>query len=434
MSAKWYSILILGILALGAGIGLATTFMPARKVATPSKPREPVALLRIEDNKTIATAESGVESQRDTWFANPSDQPVATRLDMTDCQCAHVLLCVAPNEWKERDAPELLKRAADPALKWQPLEPKGEAVTVPPRTVGLLRVKWKTPTVGEHIFWADLLVENGQDQGKQRLNVPVHFVEPVRIRAEDEPNRAELDVGQIKVGEERTAHFVCFSLTREKFTITPASPGDDPCVNYGSPQALSPEELQSLSENLRGTVRSGYRVAVQVREQAGDIRLDLGPFRRQVTWATDVFPGHEVATHICGTVLGEVVLAGSPSKSLIDLGTISPASPKPLTFTLESHDPQVQLSLDEEKTLHFLQVDLLDGKEGKATDHGKSWQIRVQFRPDSLFRGPIPNADRAGYDTAIACSLVFSISRPGSENQRPRRLFVPVQGMVLPDS
>jgi hypothetical protein len=300
--------------------------------------------------------------------------------------------------------------------------------------VGLLRVKWKTPTVGEHIFWADLLVQNGQEQGKQRLSVPVHFVEPVRIRAEDEPNRTELNVGPLNAGEERTAHFLCFSLTRAEFTITPASPGDDSCLNYGSPQALSPEELRALSDKLRCTVRSGYRVAVQVREQAGDVRLDLGPFRRPVTWASNVFAGHEVATHISGTVLGEVVLAGSPSKSFIDLGTISPTSPKPLTFTLESHDPKAQLSLDEEKTLNFLEVELLDGKEGKAGTRGKSWQIRVQFRPDSLFRGPIPNADRSGYDTAITCSLVFFVSRPGSENQRPRRLFVPVQGTVLPDS
>jgi hypothetical protein len=432
MSTKTVIALVILIVAVGAGVTFVTVVLPARQPASTPKPPDAGPALVIEENREPVTAESGVENHRDWRFQNPSDRPVTVRLDLTDCNCAHVLACVVPEAWNSLDAQELVSRSADPALAWQALEQGGAGLTVPPRAVGLVRLKWKATAQGPQRFWAGLWVEGDAGRGNQRVEVLVEFVEPVRIRAAEQPKSAEVDVGRLDAGDQRTAWFLCYSTTRESFTLTPTPPSDDPLVRCSVPQPLTREELRSLSDSAGNPVRAGYRLSVTVRERAGDTRLDLGPFHRLVAWRTDVFPGHEVSTHVNGIVLGEVSLAEPKGQTSVDLGTISPRDPRPVIFTLESRDPKLQLSVDEDKTLDFLQAELLEGKEGTTTGSSKTWRVRVQYRADAAFRGKFPNPANPSYDSAVVCSIVFLVARPEATGKPALRLFVPVHGTIAP--
>jgi hypothetical protein len=428
MRTIWKIALMLALLAVVGGGGFLV--LRDRGQATNPQPQRPGPSLAIEETNDPIKTEAGIEGRRDLRFENPADRPVTARLTWKDCDCSQVLACVAPAAWGDPDAAELRKRAADPALAWQKLEQGGGGLTVPVGGVGLLRLTVKTEKVGDHIFGVELGVDDGEGRGRQRLQVYVHTDPSVRVGTEDDPGRPETDVGRLSAGDERTARFLCYSTTRDRFQLTPAPPAGDPCIRYGTPRPLTAEELRALSAKAGTAVRAGYRVAVTVRERADQARLDIGPFRRKVVWKTDVYPGHEVSAHVSGTVRGEVALAAPEDKAFIDLGTVSAPHPKPVTFTLESRDPQLQLAVDEKGTLDFLQVDLLDGKDGTATAGGKSWQVRVVFRAGAPFMGQFPHPDRAEYDSPAACCIAFLLSRPGSDGAPARRLLVPVRGTV----
>src|SRR5262249_16948583 len=156
-------------------------------------------------------------------------------------------------------------------------------------------------------------------------------------------------------GEERTARFVSVSETRPHFTLTPP-PQTDPCLTYGPPQLLNGAELKVLGDKIGRPLLSGYRVTVAVRESARDARLALGPLHRQVVWNLDVAKGHQVIGIINGSVQGEVRLAEADGKSFVDMGKISASDPAPVTFTLESDDPRLEVTVDEKSTLDFLSV------------------------------------------------------------------------------
>lgn len=305
---------------------------------------------------------------------------------------------------------------------------------LPPRRQGLLRMTWKTKSVGNHVFWADLFLAEADERGRRRIEVPVQLIEAVHLGPEDNPSGKEIDIGRFDSGEERTARFLGYSLTRDKFTLAPAPAVEDPCLAYGSPQPLRREELHALSEKIGTTVRSGYRLTVTVKEHVGDRRLDIGPFHRRVVWKSDAFPDHRVGSHINGTVRGEVSLASPENRELVDLGTIAPEAPQPVVFTLHSHDPRLRLAVDKERSLSFLRAELLDGEDGKMVGKEKTWRVRVVFRTDSLFRGVFPNAQRRGVDSAAVCSIVFRIPHAetagASAKQSERRLLVPVRGTV----
>ncbi len=423
MSRKRIIIALLVLVVVGSGVGFVTVVLPAwRGQASP---------LLIEAQNLPVTTESGVQGHRELRFHNQTNKSLSIRLQRTDCECAHIQVCVTPDEWKGLNSPAFLEHAADPTLTWQPLEQGGQSFVIPPRSQGMIRVVFKAFKVGTSSIGIDLRVDDGEKETAQHFESPVSFIPPAFFCSEDNLNVMEISVGRLHAGEERTARFLCCSTTRDKFTLTPAPPGSDPCLVYGIPEPLTSEELHALSLKPGGAeVRAGFRVKVTVREQADDQRLDIGPFRRRIVYKTDIYTDHQVETYVSGWVEGEIALAGSECKDHLDFGTIIPDDPKPVTFTLESRDPRLQLSVDEERTLPFFKLELLDGKEGKTSERGKRWQVRVVFRKDALFRGEFPNPTRPGYETADACCLVFLLLHPGQESSKERRLLVPVRGNV----
>jgi hypothetical protein len=421
-------------LGLGIGVILVAALLSCRRPGGGPSPRSQGPSLLVEQKNDPVLTESGIEGHHDARFQNPTDKPVTVRLEWMDCDCTHLLLAVAPDAWNGLDVREFHQRAADPALTWQPHEQGGKGLTVPPQGAGLVRLTWQTKQLGDHVFQADLSVEDDSGKGRQRLEVPVRMVPPVYLRSAEDPTQTEVDVGRLNAGETRTAAFVAYSETRDQFLLLAAPPAVDPCVSYGARRPLTRDELQTLSSRVGRAVRAGYRLPVTVREQAEKTRLDLGPFRRNVVWTTDVYSGHEVSSQVNGTVQGNVWLAAPEGKDLVDLGAVSPTDPVPVTFALESRDRHLQVRVDEEATLSFLRVELLDGHEGKATGSGKTWRVRVCFRTDSLFRGDFPNPGRRDYNAAVLCCVVFQVSdaAPGAvaDSLTARRLLVPVRGTV----
>jgi hypothetical protein len=416
------------VLAAGGAIWLIRGSIHPR--VTEVTPRAVAPTLRVEALGGGEFAESGIEGHRDFRFENPAERPLTVAVEVKNCQCSGLQfrLLAEALHWLERS--ELRQLADESGPPWQNLEPGGAKLTIPSRAVGLVRMRWKAEAVGDHLFWAELSLDDGEQQGSLRLEVPVQFIEPVRVRVAADPKRAEGDFGKFGMGEAHTVEFFCFSLTRERFTLS--APHGDACFEQAAPRPMSPEELHALSERIGQTVLAGYRAAVTVHEHVGERHLDLGPFHRKIVWPTDVAAGNEAYTFANGTILGEVRLAGQ-KKGYVDLGNIIPARPTPVEFTLESDTPGFRLALDENRTLEFLKVELLDGPEGKPIEKGTQWRARVIFKADSLFRGKFPVRERLGYDTDVSCSIAFVLSDAAPSSQKTRRLLVPVHGNVFAD-
>jgi hypothetical protein len=421
---------------VGAVLGIHY-YRPKDNGGGTAAPRDDSPPLHFEPARDVMTTELGFEGERAFAFDNLRDNPLTVGVVFKECQCSRIQICLIPEDWERLDPQERQKRAGDPALKWDTLEQDSHGFTVPARAGGLLRLTWKGKEAGDHRFAARFWIDDDGRRLNQTVEAPVHVVPPVYIRAENNRRRAQADVGEMIDGEERTAWFLCYSLTRPSFKLTPAPPLADACLTYEAPEPLSERELKALEEQAGSSVRSGCRVAVKVHEKVGDIaRLDLGPLRRIVVWNTDVAQGQQVSGIITGSVAGEVRLTGTKAKAFVDLGNVSPGKTAPIEFTLESTDPLIELSLDEKHTLDILTVELVDGKAGKESDNKKTWRVQVEFQKDSAFRGKFPTQNRAGYDNDVSCSAVFQISRRNARGDAPakpvRRLYVPVHGVVPP--
>lgn len=437
MTKKWFFALFFLILGLGGAIGYAVfrAWKPEQE-ADPSTAQTPGTALVIDVNKEPQVGESGIEDHRDFPFRNPSEKELTAQLIWTDCNCLHFRICLAPESWQGLSMEELRHRAEKPevSLKWEELEKGGTHFTIPPKSVCVARLTWKTEMEGEHAFRSDLKVEDGTGQVFQRFEVMGRLIQPVRVRVEGETGKTEADLGRLPPGSARRVPFLCYSPTRDRFKVFVDPPEEDPCVTYGEPQLIPRKELEALAKKAQTTMRCAYRVPVTVREQADGRRLDLGVIRRRLMWKTNVYARHKVSAYVNAFVEGEVGLADPQGRTFVDLGTIENplrVSPKPMLFQLEGRDPSIQLAVDNDKTVEFLKAELLDGKEGKPSGKGKTWRVRVRFRTDTFFRGEFPNPMRPGYDKEVSCAVVFIVSRPGEASGKsvpPRRLCVPVRG------
>jgi len=434
MQAKWILSLAMCGLIVAGGVGYFTIVRPPRSSDVSRSRKDDGPPFKIEADQTSSTTEQGSDGFRDFCFENRRDNDVTLGVDLKDCQCARIQICLVPAEWKGLSAEERRKREADSPLTWATLNEEGQAFKVPPHGEGLLRLGWTAKREGNQRYWVRTWFDDQGNRTHQRIEAIVRVVPPVSVGAADDPRRTEFDVGCLNAGERRTTQFLCYSETRQHFILTAPPALADPCLVYSEPEALTEAELKSLSEKTGATVRAAYWLAVTACERAGDARLDIGPFRRRVSWGTDVFQGHRIQGVVSGSVEGEVKLADAPGQSFVDLGKIFPDAPTSITFALISSDPDLELSIDEKSTLHILSAELLDRKEGRPIEGGKTWRVRVQYRNDSDFRGPFPLRERPGYDSDVACSIVFHLARRSlsgtAASQAFRKLLVPVHGVV----
>ncbi|HZT81233.1 MAG TPA: hypothetical protein VFA26_13470 [Gemmataceae bacterium] len=370
------------------------------------------------------------EGHYNFWFTNDTAGPLKVGVARKGCTCSSVLVCLAPDGVKELSEEERAKRAEESGLPWEALENDHQSVTVPPGAGGWVRLGWKGKEPGSKRMTALMWFGDPDSGNTQQLEVPVNLVHPVRVFAGEQPGQVEASVDKLNAGDQATVTFIVWSSTRPKFALKPAPLREDPCLSYGKPEPLTSEELEKKSQEFKTPVLCGYKATVTLREQADDEhRLDLGPFRRRITWATDV--ADEPATgFITGQVVSEEVSVDTGAERnrppIVELN-VSRGLQGLAKFTVESRVPDVELRPDETRTADFLKVEVGPPEDGAV----RQWRVTASFRPESGFRGPFPDRERPGYEST---AIYLNLYRKGESSKtaaKPwRRIRVPVMGFV----
>jgi len=423
------AVLIAGITYVVISIGTAGAEPPKPTDEAVSKLPSPLEMMKAVEPRFEEAYTAGHHPFR---FRSLVDKPTKVGVNWKNCKCASVEICVAPDEWKALSEAEFAKKADDPSLQWTPLERDGQGFDIPGRSTGWVRVGWKADKNGDERFKADLWIYEFDSGIGFPLEVAVSFVEAVRVRWLDDPDKIDPYVGRIGPGEQKDAQLVVWSSTRESFTLESDPPRSDPNFSYGEPpRKLKAEELDNLSQRFHRKALSGYQVTVTVREKVGEQQLDIGPFRREVRWKSDAVKD-PIRAHVQGIVLGEVrtYVEGNPGEPRLEMGVIDPNRPRVHKLQLETDNPNVELAHDD-SSCDFLKVDVLD-KAGKVEnlDDGsvrKTWNVNVSLRPGAGFRGPFPDKEKPGYELT---AVVFRITHAGVANERPRYVKVLARGQV----
>jgi hypothetical protein len=436
MSAKQLVIVILAVVLIAVAFAAKQVFLSGHGTTDdkPPPPTDKSPLIIVSDASGPRYEEAFTAGHHAFRFRNKRTEPVHVGINWKNCKCAGVEICLAPDGWKLLDEAELAKRVEDSSLDWQELQKDGSGFTIPPEAIGWIRIGWRGDKgIGDQQFSADLWLFDPESGIGHNLSVPVSFVEAVRVRAEDNDTMPDAFAGRMNAGEHATVKFLFFSSTRKQFTLQPDTTRKDPLLMYGEATPLSKEDLEKYAKMHERRYLCAYRCSVTVHEQAGGAQLDIGPFHRRVAWKSDATK-MPIESHINGVVLGEVVVvSGEKGDPRVDMGAINPRRPAPFDFVLESDNPQVELTLDKERTVDFLKVETPDGPAGKVIAPGsprRSWTVTISFDPQSEFRGMFPDKERTGYEST---GVVFKITHAGVKGGQERRIKVLVRGQVRPD-
>jgi hypothetical protein len=357
------------------------------------------------------------EAHRIFWLHNENAEPVQVWLHRKSCKCTRVDACQLPVDWKALSVDEKEKRSGDPGLTWQTLEhDEGQAFVVPANGATGIRLNWKGEHLGPERLSAELKTQHkGIDGAPVNLEVPLIFVAPVRISPEDntkEPtDTADMSVGPLLSGDVKTANFIIWSATRDKFTVTGEGP-ETPCVTFAKPEPLTKEECESIAKRDGHPLVSGYRLVVTVRESTeGGKRLDLGPFRRGVLLHSDA-DDEPLRAIVMGTVRGEINVGSQEDRDRIDFKSFEAGQEKTKEMTLSTD--RNGLDLEIEKSPDFTKVEL-EPEELPAGLVGKSWRLRVTVLPNKII-GEFPRE---------TSTIVLK-----TKGDTPRRVSIPVVGNV----
>jgi hypothetical protein len=358
------------------------------------------------------------EAHRIFWFRNDKAEPVKVWLYRKSCKCTRVDGCILPEEWKALSADEKDKRAGDPALSWQTLDrDDSTGLVVPGQAAVAVRMNWKGEHLGPERLSAELKTQQqGIDGAAITLEVPLNFVMPVRLSAEDNTKDSseatEISVGTLLASDVKTAKFLFWSSTRDQFKLTGSAP-ENPCVTFTPPEPLSKEECEAIAKRDGHPILSAYRVTVTVRESndAGK-RLDLGPFRRGVQLHSDA-DTDPLRAVVAGMVRGEITVGSSEDRDRIDFKSFEAGQEKTKEMTLTTD--RTGLDLEIEKVPDFLKVEL-EPEELPAGTAGKSWRLRVTVVPNTII-GEFPRE---------TSTIVLK-----TKGETPRRVSIPVVGNVF---
>jgi hypothetical protein len=264
----------------------------------------------------------------DFWFENKKNVPLKVKLQVVGCKCTTVDTVLLPEDARPLTKEQLDERAKA-GLEWKELARDGsKSVTVPAQALGGVRLNWKGEHAGADTVRAELLAEQPSGAVELvQLQVPVFYVDPVRVAAEDfptDPSRLESEapLGIITGGETKSAKFLCWSSSRKEFKLT-VIPPSDPCVTCSLTDPLTEDECKKLTDKRGTRVLCGYRLTVTVNERSESGRqMDLGYFRRRVVLESAETKAEAVVT---GMVKGEITIGVEADKGLFNLASF-PAS------------------------------------------------------------------------------------------------------------
>jgi hypothetical protein len=308
-------------------------------------------------------------------FRCEGDGPVRVWLTSTGCACTRVEIG--------------METAAGDSPTWQALSREdADGITLPARADGAVRLSWRGEELGPKRLTAELRNQAGEAEGTPiTLEVPVNFVQPVRVAPEEsleEPPDGEIKVGVLGPGTTRTVRLIAWSSTRDRFSLEPSPPAD-PHVRCGPPERLDSAECDRLGRAHATRVLCGYRVPVTVCERTADGQeLDLGPFSGQLAFTSD--PDIEpVGVPLGGSVRGPVTVGTDADGGEVALGTFERGAGKSGEMTLTTEETGLDVQV--ESVPDFVKVRLREEKPPGAA--GRAWRLTVTVLPDSLI-GPIP--------------------------------------------
>lgn len=372
----------------------------------------------------------------DFFFENTNAIPINIGIDRVSCKCSKVeMLLLAKEEesayqnWLATGATQVgltANGALPQALastevivhsnrnilghsdRWQSLmETEENPLLVPAHCKGLVRLSWEGKEPGmqrlKAVVWHQ---EPGQAKTRSytSLEMPIQFVQPLLI----EPPTA--DVKEISAGSQRTVNFIVWSPTRAGFSFMAKEEGSDPCFECTFTPMTRAECDAAMASAPAKTLfmYSGGRLSVTVHERVAGRQMDIGPFARKITVASDALP-HPINLEVQGIVLGEVRIL-SDDKSRINLGPFSADAGATTVFKLESDRSDLKLQ-HESHVPEYLEVELAEAKE-PASGGAKTWEMRVTV-PRNRAVGRLPSESMIVLKT---------------QDNPPRRFRIPVVG------
>ncbi len=356
------------------------------------------------------------DAHHDFWFYNPNNEATRVGLNKKSCTCANVFVFVAEEAERkpltelavapllnlglgnlsgltqramaitstaviQQEQFALQERLATAAGKGGGLMDKEDThgVTIPAHGLGIVRLLWHgkrkiSGSIQPETLTAELWFHSKPSGAGTNLQVRALLLDSTRM------DRTEASVQSLRVGDApRQVVFRCWSSTRPRFTLTSTLKAEP---LYGVEiQPLTDGDEQALRA-LGGSVRSGYRVVVTVRERSvdGTHRLDLGPFRRRIELKA-MDGNEEIGNHLVlveGTMRGGVrVLApGGRNDGVIALGTFAVRTGRDVTATVEADKPGQVVKI--ERHPDFMEVHL----EKDASASGRpTWRLHVKVLP-----------------------------------------------------
>jgi len=341
----------------------------------------------------------------DFWVANQDDYPTSVELTYNSCQCANVELgfpdmaevaAAAPNlpllgsKGFDEAALNKLKSLNLQNTKWVPLE-KNKLHQIPAvanggQRLALVRLDWKSKNMGPNTIVAKISYYGRDPKATAELALEANMVvvDPVQVF----PNTFKF--GDLRNGETRSFDYIIWSSTRDQAPLVLPDVSSNPCLVFGKPVPLTPEEKRLMLEKPIGQpgilplnspptkVRVGWRVPLTIHESLNGNQLELGPlYRRLVFNAGTEF---EAPITIEGRVRGEIRLVDEKEDDRIKLGDFRADRPVTRVFYVTCDNPSVKLEVESHTPLEpGMTVDLKQEVNNTGT-----WRLKITIQPDTL--------------------------------------------------
>jgi hypothetical protein len=300
-----------------------------------------------------------------------------------------------------------------PTVDWKPMTVNEAPVTVPPAddqlgmSLAVFRFDvFDTNSVGSVRHTAEMSYTGADPQSSEiRFEVPIVIVTPAQLA----PNNMEL--ADIKAGDVRTVNYIIWSATRDAFPVDVPQLPNDPCFVFGQPKALTPQDCEYASYKIPvdyptqppTRIRAGYIVPLTIHENLNGNLLDLGPFRKHLTFNQGT-PFETVAV-VSGSVRGDIRIEGKDDEQ-ISLGNFRGDRPMSKTVIITAMRPDLDL--------RFISCspDFVKANMKQRPGVASGWELKLEIAPNT-HSGPLP----AG--SAVILEL---------GGAKPRRIRIPVVG------
>jgi hypothetical protein len=289
-----------------------------------------------------------------------------------------------------------------------------DAIVVPPRAVGFVRLVWearRSPTDRRTKLAADLWWQDPRKGGGVRLEANSYFIDGLRLDA------ADVNAGTLSnPGDTAQRTVRIWSSTRYQLDEPEIVSTGAPFITCAKPVPLTAQDRAELYR-YGGEVRAGYSLTLTVREQLPNgSRFDEGFFHHliQIKPRERIILPEPLEVNVRGVVRGDISLVGVDNG--IDLGPFPVGGGTRHQIKLQTKQRDLSLKLDRFPE-SFMKVTL--GEPTTEAGGQRTWLLTLEILPNRV-SGTFPRRDSVSYrDTAIYLRI---------EGAATRRLRIPVSG------